>query len=377
MDDIDREVRRLSLKPLARRPRRASDLTTYLEALRRLDDRAIGEEILRQLRDVLSSLRSAARARDWKNPADAAKRVALAKALYASRKISKQQYVFFAASPVEAVHEGRHMDGFYDDELAPIREAIERIEEQHGLGPDEYWLRGQGPKEHTRLNKQYEAILETKFIETLREFDLHDLAALVEHSPTEFDQLRERGRRSVFHKDEYVLAIQDIVLQYETEAHQAASIGAYSAAVTSLGAGVEGLLLIRCLRSPHKAGRKAKTLAKRFRPRFPDDPSTWTFETLIEVCLAAGWLPPVETSIVRYDTAALAHALRLMRNYVHPGRRARERPWSEVDEREYRDAEAIYIVLISILGNVRRRRRGDKRQRTQTSRHEYESDKRA
>ena len=79
-----------------------------------------------------------------------------------------------------------------------------------------------------------------------------------------------------------------------------------------------------------------------------------TFETLIEVCLEAGWLPPVETSVARYDTAGLAHLLRLMRNHVHPGRHAREKPWSETDEREYQDADAIYVVLPSTLGKVRR-----------------------
>jgi hypothetical protein len=41
-----------------------------------------------------------------------------------------------------------------------------------------------------------------------------------------------------------------------------------------------------------------------------------------------------------------------MRNYVHPGRRAREQPWSEADVRDYEDANAIYVVLFSILGKV-------------------------
>lgn len=356
MDNINGKIRRFLLKPLSRRQQRASNQGLYFEALRRLDNRAIGENILGQLRNVLSSVRGNASSRDWKNPVQAKRQVALAKALYASRRISRQQYVFFAVLPVETVHEERIIHGHYE-ELKPINQALVRIEKEHGLATDEFWPREQGPPEHIQLNRRYEAILGEKFREALKEFGLDDLAVLLERSPAQFEQLRERGRRSVFHKEEYVLAVRDVVIQHEEEARQAAIAGAYSAAVTSLGAGVEGLLLLRCLRSRHKANRIAKRLPKRLRPRSPDDPSTWTFETLIEACLAAGWLAPIETSIARYDTAALAHVLRLMRNYVHPGRHARERPWSETDEHEYRDADAIYAVLISVLGNVRPKKR--------------------
>ena len=194
----------------------------------------------------------------------------LAIALYASRRISTQEYVFFAVSPVEGVHEGRWFDGAYDDELGPISEAIENIKKEHGLSPDEDWLRDQGPEEWNRLNRQFEAILDSKFLEALSEFGLHDLAALKEQSPEELDRLRERGRRSVFHRDEYAPAIRDVVVRYEKDARRAAAAGSYAAAVTSLGAGIEGLLLLRCLRSSQKANRISKRLPKRLRPQFPD-----------------------------------------------------------------------------------------------------------
>lgn len=352
---VDPKIRRILLKPLSRHTQRALDRTAYLEALRRLDGRAISENVLQQLRRILSSARSISPSKRWKDPVNAARQVAFAKALYASRRVSLHEYVVFAVFPVEAIHEGRWFDGHYEDELSPISEAIKKVEEDYGLDPNESWPHGQGPKEHIRLNRQYNAILDAKFVETLREFGLNDLANLKERSPKRFEQLRERGRRSVFHKDEYILAIQDVIIQYEKEAHQAAVVGAYLAAVTSLGAGVEGLLLLRCLRSLHKASRISERLPRRHRPRFPDDPGTWAFEVLIKVCLAAGWLPPIETSIAKYDTAALAHVLRRMRNYVHPGKRARERPWFEADEQEYRDAEDIYRILISTLGHIRRR----------------------
>jgi len=289
----------------------------------------------------------------WKDPVFALKSLALVTVLYLSGRISKQTYFYWAAYFVEAVHEERWLDGKYENELDPISQAMDDIERQHGLQPDESWSRGTGPEEYIRLNSQYEAVLDAKVLETLREFGLDDLADLKEQTPREFERLRERGRRSVVHRDELALAIRDVVLLYEEDARRAASVEAYSAAVIALGAGVEGLLLLRCLRSSQKASRIASKLPKRLRPRFPDDHTTWTFETLIEVCLKAGWLPPVDTSVGRYNPAGLAHLLRLMRNYVHPGRHARERPWLETDEREYQDANAIYVVLLSILGKIR------------------------
>jgi hypothetical protein len=186
----------------------------------------------------------------------------------------------------------------------------------------------------------------------------------METNTQEFDRLRERGRRSVFHHGEYVLALKDVISQSERDGRKAAEVGAYSAAITSLGGAVEGLLLLRCLRSPHKAVRIAKKLPRRLIPRQADDPTTWSFEVLVEVCFAAGWLPPLDSSIAQYDSSALAHRLRRLRNYVHPGKRARERPWAETDEREYEDVEAIYVLLDSTLAKVRRNQKSNPKAQT-------------
>ncbi len=161
-------------------------------------------------------------------------------------------------------------------------------------------------------------------------------------------RLRERGRRSYYDQDEQA-ALRDLVVRCEVEARRSASVGAYSSAVISLGSGVEGLLILRCLRSPKKAERLARTLTRSERPKKPDDPPTWNFDVLIKVSLAAKWLPPVEGSFGIYSPAGLADLLRGMRNNVHPGRQARERPWVEVDERDYDDAHAIYTIVLATL----------------------------
>ncbi len=282
---------------------------------------------------------------------DTVRQIALAQALYDSRRISLHQYVVMASFPVEDIHSKRWLGREYDDDLAPLVAAIDAIERTGGLGPNEYWGRNEGPPEHIILNQQYEDVLDQKFESALREFGLDDLSRMYRDDRERFDKLRERGRRSVFHDGEYELALRDLVDQYEREARKAANVGAYTVAIAGLGAGIEGLLLLRCLRSPVKSAKASKELARR--PKSPNDPKTWSFETLIEVCLSCGWLPPIETAIARYDTAALSHMLRHMRNYIHPARRARDKPWAETDGRDFADAEAIYIVLLSTLAKGR------------------------
>jgi hypothetical protein len=101
----------------------------------------------------------------------------------------------------------------------------------------------------------------------------------------------------------------------------------------------------------------ARSLPRRKQPRSPNDPATWTFENLIQVCMAAGWLPPVSTEVATYNPAGLAHLLRTMRNHIHPGRRVRERPWLEAEVGEYKDAEAIYVTLLATLPSKVRKKK--------------------
>ena len=235
-----------------------------------------------------------------------------------------QEYVFYAAHSVEGVHEGRWLDGFYDDELALNVKAADQFQPEETSSDGNLPNRRNAPAPGGFSNKRYSMILDAKLISTYREFGLHDLVALRETDPERYDSMRERGRRSVFHGQEHIECVRDVVLQCEEEARLAASAKAYSAAVTSLGVGLEGLLLLRCLNSPRKARRVYMKLPRRFRRDVQDDPNTWTFEALIEVCGKAGWLRPIETAVARYDVQALAHMLRHIRNYVHPAKRARE-----------------------------------------------------
>lgn len=342
---MEKQDRRFLLKPLNRR-RRNSDRLAIVEALERLDKLALERETLSEIRDIVQPDRGKRKPDRWKNPEYVRKFVALVKALYGARRISRQEYVFYI-SPIEGINDERCLAGG-DERLNEIGEALDAVRKKHGLKDNEYWSLGEGPEEYERLNEQYSSFLEDNLILTLKEFGLNDLADLRSSDPKTYGRLRERGRRSVHHQGETVLALRDVVLRYEEDAQRAAAEGAYSAAITLLGAGVEGVLLLRCLRAKQKTLRVANALPKRLRPR-SEDPTTWTFESLVETCLAAGWLPPLSTSVAHYFPADLAHLLREMRNYVHPGKLARERPWIEVDEDDFRYAEAIYVALLTSI----------------------------
>lgn len=351
--EINRAVKRNLIKPLIKKSKHVGDQESFNIALERLDQLALSTRELPQVRSVFDSERQKRATLSQDNPEYIKSLIDLANILYEMRRISTQEYVYFACFHVINLHEDRWLNNQYDKELRPVYKAIVSIEKKHGLSPDEYWPKGKGPKEYKILSEQYSAILERKLIETLREFGLNKLADLKETQPEEFDKLVERGRRALAHRDEYVLALKDIIDRYVEDARRSASVNAYSSAVTSLAASAEGLLLLRCLKSKHKASSIAKTMPKCYKPKRGNDPTTWKFQTLIEVCSKAGWFNRIESKVAVYYPSKLADWLRSMRNYVHPSRRAKQRPWLEADEREYKDAEAIYVILHSALGKAR------------------------
>jgi len=340
-------MKRFFLKPIVRRKQMLIDSSTVNDALKRIDSRVLGEDILSEVRELVKNDHKEKKKGRWKDPATAIKYVALAQALYAARRIKRAEYVYYASWPVEGVYEGRLMDGQYDKKLSPINDLMADIESKCGLKKGEYWPVGEAPPEYERLNKKYELVLDSCRTGVMREFGLSDLADLLLRDRSEYERLRERGRRAIHHHNDTQAALKDVVVRYEEDARRAASAGAYSAAITLLGAGLEGLLLLRCLKSKSKSAKTALMLPRKKRPRNLDDPMGWTFEALIEINLAAGWLPNVSTAIATYDPAGLAHILRVMRNQVHPGRCVREHPWVEIGEDDYKDGEAIYVALLS------------------------------
>src|SRR5438128_411174 len=173
---MDPIVRRALLGPLRRRKREVTSQKGLISALERLYERGVGERLLAKLGEVLKLTKENRASLCRGDPESTGKSVALAKALFASRRISKQEYVFLASSPVESLNDANVINGDLDAELQPISDAMNALQESH----DAVWLKGEGPKEYWDLSKKFDQIVEKRLIKRLREFRLEDLAQLRE-----------------------------------------------------------------------------------------------------------------------------------------------------------------------------------------------------
>lgn len=162
------DARRRRLSPLRRREAGFANHERLREALARIVRLADGEARVKSLVAVIDKARE--EPAHWHDPAYGRQFVALATALYETGRIGFEQYVEFAGGWVVSLHEHRWMDGGYDESLAPIASRMKAIRAEHDLEAGEYWGRGCGPPEHEDLENQYDAILDGKLLEALREF---------------------------------------------------------------------------------------------------------------------------------------------------------------------------------------------------------------
>ena len=202
-------------------------------------------------------------------------RIEFPAAMYLARKLSCQEYTFMVAHVAEGVHDARLQDGAYP-ELTDLAESMRRIERTHGLKPDQYWSVSEAPPDFLTVSAQWDNAETERFRRTLQELEGQSVTDLFHKDRDEYNRLRERGRRSFFHRDEFKHALIDTIKRYEREAVASAEVGAFTSAVTLIGAAAEGLLLLRCLRSHKKASEVAATLPSKKRPRKANEPAAWS-----------------------------------------------------------------------------------------------------
>lgn len=346
---------KIPLKPLVRRKAGLATRPRIIAALDNIARRANATEILPVLAERQRAAREALPTGGRKGPASAASLIKFGFVLFEARRMSLQEYIFLVDCSAEPVHSDRILAKTYS-EMDELSAKLKAVEEAHGLGPNQYWPAGTGPDEYQRLNKAWETASDKRFAETLKELEGGAATQLYIADPTEYRRLRERGRRSMFHKDSLVPSLADTIVRYEQEARSAAIARAFTAAIVLLGSAVEGLLLLRCLRSKRKAQEVATAMPKSGRPRNPLSPEQWTFEQLINVCLEAGWLPAINLGANSILPAGLAHILRTMRNRIHPGNVSTKNPWLEAEQRDFDDAEVIYTTLLATLTHSKSRK---------------------
>jgi hypothetical protein len=348
MTSTNRTVRRHLLKPLIRRSVTPSRVARIEVAYSQLEERATARAVLPDLVAELKRVRLKVKKDSWSDPEEARTKIQLWFAMYLARLVSLQEYIFVVASASEGVHEGRIIAKAYP-ELEQFSSQMRQIQSDHSLPLDQFWQIKDAPLAYRRLSAKWSAADQKRLGETLTELEGQDASMLFSEDLPEFDRLRERGRRSFFDKTELLSALADTVKRYEYEARVSATGGAFTAAVTLLGAALEGLLLLRCMKSKAKAIQIAAALPKRQRPCHQNTPSRWTFDNLIQVCMQAGWLPLIQTDTTEIRPEGLAHLLRKMRNHIHPGKVCVESPWVEAERRDFEDAEVIYTILFATV----------------------------
>ncbi len=327
--------------PLIRRLTEASTAAELRSFLDGLEIRAVVDDLIPKLaaetQNALEGKSTATRG----DPALARSKIQFAATLYLGRRISFVEYIFTVAHAVDSVHQASRNT----EELEELSAALESEERAHGRADGKHLPIDESSEEYRRLNKLWEQASARQRQEAFDELEGREAAALLKSDPEEFDRLRERGRRALFQREDLISALTDTIIRYEHEASAAAAAGAFTAAVTIIGGALEGMLLLKCLQSPRKVSRVIAGWPGKERPKPQDRPEKWPLDHLIKVCHAAGWLSEINTSSLTIKPEGLAHWLRNARNYIHPGKTTKVRPWVAVERREYEDARHFYNAL--------------------------------
>lgn len=258
-------------------------------------------------------------------------------------EMSASHRFFMRVFAIERIHEARWLEGLYNEDLADLTAQMDEIRQREGLGEDECWSRGEGPADWSELNNQYELILDIKFENTLREYDLKDIADLYHTDRNAFDALREEGRRFVFEDIPELEKLSALQHQYETEATICAQGKAFHAAAAMIGSAMETALLIVCLNYRDNAIEARNLLPEQIRPKFTN-PRSWNFNQLVMIVDKAGWLPDIVVEDDILSSYRLTNLVRQLRNMLHPARHLSDRSVLDV-ERQYTNAQAAYTLL--------------------------------
>ncbi|EMK6932775.1 hypothetical protein V9J79_004263 [Vibrio alginolyticus] len=320
-----------------------------LDAIGHFEDRAHKTIELEKLLES-DTFRSKVDIRDMKSVEKRAKEFLLvANARYDSGNISEHELAFYTCYAIEnQVHELRWSNGFYDEELQPISNAMNSVEREYGLKDDEFWHLSDAPDEYLQLAAKYDAVLENKLLETFEEFDAPEMAKLYREDKNKFKELRSIGYSSVFTKDENerLLVLAHI---YELEAINASKGEAYFAASVMLGSAIETRLIITCINNKSTVKGALQRLGLSNKKLKSKNPLTWKLETLIDVCFEAGWLPRFETERFVYSRHAMANFLRSVRNNVHPAVKLKKQDGLSFGREQYKDVYHIHQLLTSEL----------------------------
>ncbi|MBO2663620.1 MULTISPECIES: hypothetical protein [Shewanella] len=274
--------------------------------------------------------------------------IKIAQARYEAGDISEHELAFHRCYAIEVqIHEARWSNGQYEDILGPIAEKMRAVEKSYGLSDDEYWPISEAPDEYKSLSKEYDLVMEQKLLEAFSEFGADDLRDLYINDPEEFYKLHDAGRVAVFQKDEHA-KLKSIAIYYENEARVCEDAGSFLAAAVMLGSAIESRLILTCLENEAHIRKTLTTLGLTNRVLKSKNPLTWTLDTLIKVCSAAGWIPNYETGDYTFSGQAMMEFLKASRNQVHPKIKVKNKGLV-VGEEQFKDIKFAHQLLSSTL----------------------------
>lgn len=272
----------------------------------------------------------------------------LGKALYAARRITRDEFIFLLDWAVHDRNDQNLSDGVYAAELTPLDEQMREIEKRHGLTDNQYWLKADFPPDYANLSAAWSAVADRHFLEILNGYGFDDLTELCRNDRAEWDRIVEIGRRLFRRKHEEPIppteTIRMLISGFEAEAALCETVGAYYAGCAMLGAAAEARLLSACLASPEIAEAARLVVPRERRPK-RSDPQAWTFDQLMAVASEAGWTGELQTEDFVFFVDGLAEHLRRSRNYLHPGRHALDRPLAALSGDDFIDARSAYNAL--------------------------------
>ena len=261
-----------------------------------------------------------------------------------SAGVLDSSYRFFLRTyAVESVHEQRIIERVYETDLADINVRMNAIQKREGLDDHEFWPIGEGPEDWEKLSDEYSQVLDEKFEEALREFNLNSMADTYRTNREGYDEIREQGRRATIDDISELEELSDSQKLFEAEAVNCAKNGAYIGAAVMIGSAIEAALLFACLNRRKEALSARGRLPNSKRPN-SGNPTKWRFYELVEVAAAAGWLPDFKVMDGILRSHPLVDMMRQLRNLVHPSRYISKKISTDV-ESQYASAYAAYILL--------------------------------
>ncbi|MCP4491944.1 MAG: hypothetical protein GY820_32265 [Gammaproteobacteria bacterium] len=175
--------------------------------------------------------------------------IEMAEKQYQAGLLSEQEYTFHQYHAiVSLIHETRLMNGSYAVELDPISKKMRATEKAHGLSSDQYWAKGDAPKEYQALDQEYEQVLETKLESEFIEFASKKVSDLFITDRSKLEALSEIGRRSIFINDE-INRLNELANIYELESKINEEGKVYFSASIMLAAAMEARLIIQCIKN--------------------------------------------------------------------------------------------------------------------------------